>query len=302
MGEEEAEGVFRKILQRHRDFQLMAEMFGVCGTSSGWFADESSYLKTDGRLFGGAFPDLAERLALEVLNDPEGPQPDRLYAWFILSVLAPWTNAALEDFLTEQVKTLPAEREEERNLAIVNLIRRRFDDRTLALCRAEARKGGNRAAIEVLTTVVDAEAIRLFQEMTRWDMNLPYPLEGMPITAERMLERIAILQSKDWDKLGKILMGWKSDKFFYLHVPWALEAAERQAMPGLREILEKRLLQIRKNPGTADLDYDWLLVAWMNLGGALTAKEEHRLTFYGFLGDYERRLQEVLATRRDYRR
>jgi hypothetical protein len=287
MGEEEAVGIFKKTLDRHRDLFKR----GICGNSSGWFLDEYSFYRTDGRMFARAFPTLAERLALELLNSRDAPQPDRLYAWFILEVLAPRTSDALEDFLTSQVNSLPDERREERGLALKNLIRRRFDDRTLALCRAQARKGSG-TAIDALTTVVDPEAIRFFKE----------------INSGEMLARIAVLQSKDWrETLWHILMGKKRHQY-PLTFLWALEAAERQAMPELRSAVELRLQQIRKGTppqrrwGSDDPDYDFLLLAWMRLGGALQPKEEAYLTFFGFLGDYEQRLRELQAERQGSRR
>jgi len=209
-GEEEAVGIFKKTLERHR-FLFKR---GVCGNSSGWFADEHSFYRTDGRMFAQAFPALAERLALAVLNDPQAPQPDRLFAWFILEVLAPRTCAALEDFLAGQVDSLPDERRDERELALKNLIRRRFDDRMLAFCRAQARKGSGTAK-DALSTVVDPEAIRLFQEINAGDM----------------LERIAVLQSKNGrETLWHILMGKKRNQY-PLNFLWALEAANGRRCP-----------------------------------------------------------------------
>jgi hypothetical protein len=290
MGEEEAEWVFKMILQWHRDLFLGPARMS-CGTSDSWFSGESERYRTEGRLFAQAFPTLAERLALEVLNDPEAHSLDRSFAWFILGVLAPRTSATLEDFLTEQVNSISEEQSWERDVALSNLINRRFDERTLALCRAKAR-AGNQTAIDALTTVVDPEAIRLFQETN----------------AGEMLERITILQSKDWrEKLWQLLMGRVSGKH-HLHIHWALEAAERQAMPELRSALEVRIQKLRKRGtppqrrwGYDDPDHEFLLVAWVRLGGALEAREEEYLTHFGFFGNYEQRLQELLTTRQGRR-
>lgn len=300
ISEEDAEWIFRKTLQRHRD---LLSTPGRCGFVSSWTSYEYTNYRTEGRLLARSYPALAERLSLEVLNDPESPASDRFYAWYVLGILAPRTSPSLEEFLEERAAYADFDNPFDQDSAITCLADRRLDERRLALFRAQARRG-NRAALNILTEVEDPQAVALFREMTGWDEDLPYPLGGMSEYAEHMLKRIAILQSRDWeDRIARIITGPPPEDF-YLDIHWALAVARRRNMPGLRAALEKRLAPSREvvRPGPypdsfRDGDYDHVLAAYASSGGALTSDEEKHLWEYGFRGDSEERLLQLLALR-----
>lgn len=294
--ERDAEWMFDRILQLHRDWWMVP---GKCGTLGPWLAYEAETHRTEGRLFARAMPVRAERLALAVLNDPEAPAPDRTYAWFVLGLLAHRTSPALEAFLAEQAAIPDDDDRNEAPAALSNLMDRRPDGPSLALCRLQARRG-NFMAFHYLSLAPDEETIKLLQEMTTWNEQTCYPLGSIPGEAKRALRRIALLQSKDWaSKLETILLKWQ-DRENARDFHWALHAAERRRLPSLKTLLEKRLNETRKDP--KDFDNDTVLVAYAEAGGALLPAEEKLLWRLGFRGDSERRLLEVMAERtRHYR-
>jgi hypothetical protein len=301
ISEDDAEWTFRKILQRHGDYSRTP---GRCGVVSSWTSFEYEGHYTEGRLFARAYPALAERLALGVLNDPEAPAVDQYYAWHVLSVLAPRSSPALEDFLAERATQTDPEDPWIENPALSNLAERRFDERCLALCRGLARKG-DATALSLLTETLDPQAIALLQELTRRADN-----SSLSELAGQMLERIELLQSKEWeDRITRLLIGGPS-AIYHFDFDWALAVARRRALRGLRAALETRLApsrQARRSPAAwrewrIPPYYDQALVALMKAGGTLTPDEQKYLWQCGFLGDSEARLIEVLADRSKSRR
>lgn len=265
---------------------------------------------TEGRLFARAYPEFAEKLALELLRDPEAPISDRWYGWFILGVLAPRTNPALEEFLVEKTSdTLEDDDWDESQFALSCLAGRRLDERCLALCRVQIRRG-NPEAFFILSQVVDPLSIPVLKELATWKKEGSYPVSEVPREAEETLRKIAILESGDWEsKLQRYLLHWR-EYYHYREARWALAAAKRRGMGSLKSTLEKRVNEARRigEPFTPswsypeDFNIDRILVAYTEAGGELLPEEEKYLRAYGLWGDAEARLLEVMAERSKYRR
>jgi hypothetical protein len=291
----ERELMFGEILRIYREWWLMP---GKCGTPNPWLSQEEGTHHTEGRLFARVYPDLAERLALEVLRDPEAPDPDRAYAWFILGILPPRPNPALEQFLVEKASV---DEVYEAGMALSCLARRRFDEIVLKLCRLQARRGGY-VAFDLLSQTVDAESIKLLKELTTWSDEHPHPIGGIPSSAESALKRISILQRGDWEaQLQRLLLDRTSDDF-YDPTPWAISVAKRRGMASLKATLETRLNKARERgepvrPSVSypeDFDIDLVLVAYAEAGGVLRSEEHAYLSEHGIIGRSEERLQMVL--------
>jgi hypothetical protein len=293
--------MFRGIVDRYRAYWLIP---GMCGTPNPPFSQESITRHTEGRLFARAFPDLAEKLALQILNDEEAPGPDRMYAWFILSVLAPRTSPELEAFLAERAAIPDEDGSYEAHWPLINLAERRLDERCLSICRAQCRHG-NSTAFYILSQIVDPASITLLEELKHWDSDLCYPLGAIPGESVRTLRKIETLKSPDWAKrVETILLRWREQENQW-EVHWALDVARRRSMPGLREILEKRVHEGRDagepNPRSvsypADFYFDLILDAYAQAGGSIRPNEQEYLRHYGFAGDSEERLLEIQAAR-----
>lgn len=303
--ETEREWIFREILRLYRNWWLTP---GKCGTPNPWLSQEYGSHHTEGRLFARAYPEHAERLALEVLRDPEAPHAGRSYAWFVLGLLAPRTNPDIEQFLVEKSSDTAEDDEyDESQSALYCLAQRRFDERCLALCRTQCRQE-NSTAFYLLSQVVDPASIPLLKELTTWSEDHYYPIGAIPRNAEGTLEKIAVLQAADWEaKLQRYLLKWREESL-YRETRWALATAERRGMKSLKATLEKRLNKARERgepvrPSVSypeDFDIDHILVAYAKAGGELRPEERKYLCQYGILGDSEERLMEIMAERSRY--
>lgn len=308
LSESDRELMFGEILRLYRRWYLAP---GKCGTPNPWLSQEYGTHHTEGRHFALVYPDSAERLALGVLGDPEAPAPDRTYAWFILGVLAPRTSPELERFLVEKCADTAIDDDFDESYAALScLADRRFDERCLALCRLQARRGSY-AAYHLLSQVIDAETITLLKELTTWSEDHHYPIGAIPGYAEDALKKIALLQAKDWEaQLQTALLNWR-DESGVRDTYWAIAAAKRRGMASLKSTLEKRLNEARARgepirPSVSypeDFNIDLILVTYAKAGGDLNPAERQYLGNYGILDGSEERLLKIMAERsRSWRR
>ncbi len=293
--EAEAEHLFRSVLLRLQQ-EYLARRPG-CGTRDSWLAEDRRSERPLARLFARACPELCKRMILEILQDPEAPDLDRRFALLVLQSLPDWTSVELEELLRDMV--VRADDDHQSYLPLLALGHRDREMRHRDLYQAECRKG-NDAAFEILSRSVHSTSVALFQELAKESRERYYPLGHIPDFAELALEKLRILQGKDWQAaIEKCITTpsknhWAIDYFF-----WACDIAKQRKLPGYLDWLAARARGGLKEVAVdgENLD-DHALAIFAEEGGELTPDEFGRLRENGFVGDPEELLLQLLAQRR----
>lgn len=249
-----------------------------CLSVDPWQAEAFDPRRIDARLFGRAWPEKAEPLAQAVLEEPDAFAAGRAFAWRVLDEL-PTLSQDLLDFAAERAR-MEVSRDSIRALAL--LTKHRRDPEILDLCRERIRKGCP-AAFRALSFGADPESTELLVAMA--EASYRDRLRASPT-----LRRSRMLASNDWPlHLDRIIRqrgtGYDDEEF-----AWALEAARRRRLPNLKALLEWR---IRNDFECSDDGY--ILAAYAEAGGTLSAQHELVLRREGFTGDPRALLMKRLS-------
>lgn len=296
LSDDEAEHLFRRILGQIRDRYVKSLSAPPgCGTRGPWLSEDAERHGPEARLFARAYPDLAPRLVMEILEDPEAPAPDYEFALNVLTRME-WTSERLEEILRAQVE---AAGDGGRTWLLGLLGRRDRDLRYLDLYRKECRRG-NIAAFAILSQTFHPSSIPLLEELARESRERPWPLGGIPREAENAIRRLRILNSSGWrEAVERSLRVPGANKFDdYFELMWAFEAARRRSLPTLRACLADRLRRSPEEERGAHGNRDLVLSLFAEEGGVPTAAEFQRLRGNGFVGDAEEHLLEIAGDER----
>jgi hypothetical protein len=285
------------------------------------FAREKALSLREGRLLALAFPDTMAPLLNATLTDPSKDPLDRYYAIQLLGVLAASGNRAAETFLDQAAHDRDTEIS---GLAVKQLypMDQQGAYRTLYLdkCGAEDTYG-----FDALAYWADSGNAALMKRYMAEDRETSL----RPVLAEKVVKCYGILFSNDWSmKLESILKNPDADDFSL--TPWAIQMAKRRSLTSfqgaLRERLQKGMTAARsqaqslakKMPSLSmdesrfldqysatpmdhvisDVYHDDALIALAESGGELTIAEKRRLRTFGYAGDPNDRLVELMAADR----
>lgn len=296
LSDDEAEHLFRRILGRIRDpYVKRLNAPAGCGTRGSWLSEDAERHSPEARLFARAYPDLARRLVMEILEDPEAPAPDYEFALNVLTRME-WTSERLEEILRAQVE---AAGDGGWPWPLGLLGRRDRDLRYLDLYRKECRRG-NLAAFAILSRTFHPSSIPLFEELARESRERPWPLGGIPREAGTAIQRLRILNSSGWREGVERSLRVPGAKRYedYDELMWAFEVARLRGLPTLRACLADRLRRIPEEERGGRGHRDLVLSLFAQEGGVLTAAEFQRLAGNGFVGDAEERLLEIAGDER----
>ncbi len=309
---ESVPAVFRRLLEWHKADARRVEGDDRTGHDGGMGRDLLSGF-AQGRLLALCEPDESERLALDILKNPQADRQDVLYAIRILGVLAALGRGAAETALIgltrgEDPVIVP--------LALEGLFAYDKTGRNRSFYWA-ACTSGPREAFGCGPYWPDAQT-RQFLENRRDRFAAE---KRADYRSKESLERMAILESSERSKALEDLLagpnvnappapGWSQPR-----ESWALNVVQKDPPPGILDAFRKRLdrgeLAVVKtrlegaqidptHPGycmaTRDPFFDEVLVAFLSLGGKPNELETKRLTYYGYLGDPRARLQALLES------
>lgn len=294
LSEAEAEDLFRRILSGlRREYLLSIGQIG-CGTRGPWLSEDWRSGRPKARLFARAYPDLAKRLILETLEDPESPVIDRKFACQVADALPDWTTDRLEALLKAEVE----KREDYYYLTALETLSQR--DRGLRhrdLYRSLCREGAA-SAFQILSCTPHPGATEFFEELKRLPRKREHPLGEIPEDAGKALERLQILNSPDG---GRIIEAMVRKPVLNEHAfedmdafLWACAAARRRGLPKLLDALAERGRRKPSERSYGDAP-NMALSMFAEFGGALAPDEFPRFRRNGFVGDAEERLLEIVA-------
>ncbi len=293
---EEAEHLLGRILSRIQDDYRRTFRGGGCGTLGPWLSEDRSGNGPKARLFARAYPELAKRRVLEILEDPEAPAPDRHFALQMLGSVEEWTSDRLEEALRSLVELGD---EGSAYLPLWELGRRDPGLRHIDLYHRECHRG-NLAAFQILSFTFQRTSVALFEQLMLQSRNRHRPLGSIPDEAEDGLRRLRILQSDRWaetvERMLRVPPKAGSEDYYeiYRDFGWACEVAVRRGLPSLLDCLAERARTQPAGGDTRSDDADRALAKFGGLGGELTPSEFGRLRQNGFVGDAEERLLEIV--------
>lgn len=286
---EDAEHLFRRILQVRRDEFLQPGL--RCGTRGPWLSEDRRSYRPEARLFAKAYPDLARRLVLELLEDQEAPTIDRSFAYFMMGSLEEWPSTRLE----EALQALAWNSEEYSGyLPVWHLGLRDRVGRHREFYASECRRG-NSAAFEILSWSVHPDSIALFRELSRQSRTRHWPLGSIPDEAEDALERVEILQSAAWSRKVEALLRDPRENDIRQFM-WAYQVAKRRGLPSLLDCLAERARSTAPAGIWVEEEINLhALALYAEEGGELRPAEFSAMRENGFAGDPEERLLEIAA-------
>jgi len=317
--EDEIEGLFVLLMNRRHSTYRYDEG-GRCGQPDPWLTWMISGVYLEAFHFADLYPEIARRHALAILQDQEAPVAD---VQFALELIRPGRDSIAGELEEELVRLV---RQEERGLCwdAVSLLgfseaARRHRPLFQSLC-AE----GSVIAFEMISLDPDAENMEFLRKLSVAPPPPDPHLHWVPFRAEEMRRKLETLASPDWKReLIEILTRDKVVDMVDTRGWWA-EAVARQRLPEhaleySRRYIEKVRKQLSasfRDPKAAerpeygpsfmeqvlrrtrienvDINFDAALVEYAYQGGELTVWEAKRLEYFGYLGDRETRLQEIL--------
>ena len=306
--------IFAQILEKHR---ISAEKYrspDQCHSDHPTHTMiEFQFHLTEARLWALSFPGEAERVSFPLALDAASNPDDRGLAIAIVGVLARMGNPRAEPVLCE---VLRSDSKRAAESATWVLAEGDPQGRYRELYWQMARRG-DFSVLEVLGDWVDPGAKQVLEEI------VVRRTGAENYMASRSLRRISWLESPDWaDRIVSILGSRQGMAF--LDFDWALRAARNRSLPGLSDLLCKRLREVEVehvefckqawgevegregNPthernftgsfevAWLDWNFDDILKAYAELGGVLTDLEQKRLYNLGYGTDPQKRLFEFV--------
>jgi hypothetical protein len=291
-----------------------------CGYPDPWMSwmAEGAFLQADH--FSDLYPEYAQRRALKILEDRTTFLGELLFALHLIKPKLCPLSEALEGQLVRLAE------DDESSLSWRAQALLGFSDRARfhrPLFRTLAAKGSE-MAFDLLSLDSDPESIAFLKNLSRMTPGPEDPGWGNPFRAAEALERLAILDAPDWKRQVTELLkremtvdsddawGWWADTVAEKQLPEEglayyrryIESVRKKLSPSFRNLKEAdaklrgrsfldQCIRGAMVPGTA-LNYDVALLGYATQGGELTVWEAKRLEYFGYLGDREARLQEIL--------
>lgn len=283
------------------------------------FQREEDWQLREGRLIAYAFPELLERLMTHAVVDPTMDGAQKYYAMFLLGYLAEQGRVKA----TEVLKQVASESDEIISARAVNIMAQadhgcQYKDFYMQRCSEKVAE-----AVKPLTFLGDAGTTSFLMGIASIHSDGSPRSFAVQYRATKALEKTEILASPDWQlKLGEIILKEEMPR----EIAWAIEAARRNSLPQLAELLRQRLDNAmgevslfysavqeksglppekrvpfeeiyRSQPafGTLPFYLDDALVTQFELGGKLTDLERARLRTFGYGCDPKERLRELLG-------
>lgn len=287
----------------------------------GKFAFEKQSFIRETRLLALSYPDLVETQCGLVLKNPDADPIELSLALWALEALAKKGRKGAVNALVELARNTKNPEHVDDALFHLSAIDDPCDYR--ALYWDGCRQGAS-AAFKAISYQVDGGTISLMEELLRSyeaDKGAPYRLK---LQAKLALQRQTDLASGAWQKKAIALLEEDQGS---PDVSWALRSGRLNQLPGMVEVLRRRLsraegeanLSFSRYPKGAqreapshevqfatwsnpialrDKAYDEVLVAFMEMGGELNDLERKRLRTFGYAGNPEERLSELILEKR----
>jgi hypothetical protein len=273
---------------------------------------EAGFHRTEARLWTLVFPKEAAEFAFAAAQEDAADPDDRALAVYMVQVLALSGDPRAEALLLGITRT-----GDRRDAAAARIGLNALDPQgEYAEIHRRAALQGEPDAVETLGTWVDNDNTAALQAIAAsGDSELRW-------NATRSLLRMGWLKSRDLDSRLKACLSSDLGEG-YLHFDWALRIARNRSLPGLKNILRRRLdageaahrswcasfydrgegcvpgqgyeREFTERYRIADDDhFDEVLRAYAELGGPLSDLERRRLDFLGYGDNPSRRLFEFV--------
>jgi hypothetical protein len=321
LSESDIEWVFRDLLKRrHASYDFGHQQ--TCGWRDVWLVESSSDATLEAWIFSDLYPEQLPRLALEVLRDQEAHVLD---VFFVLLLLQRRDLNLTPDVEQELIRLTDYEQEWIANSALYILGTGVRASRHRGLLRTLCSKGVS-LAFDLLSLQSDPESKEFLAALVKAELPREPRLQGIPFWAGEALKRMAILDSPHWRSRIELLLQMEDDltgrpewaeSIAFERMPHRILAVHQQRIDRVRAAMAETLSSIpaeewMTNPRFfADYwrrsgifirelgrEYDLTLIDFAMLGGRLNVWEARRLEHFGFLGDRETRLKELLKERR----
>ncbi len=316
LSDADAEQLFKRILGLHLAWSDRRKGEGVrdCGVHDSLLLEDWHSHLLEARLFARAYPDLAERLAVDLLEDADLEPELVRFLLQMLSAIANRNSPRLEDLLVDLSEgggPWPAIDA----LQLLSAPRRISRHRRLFY---EGCVRGDRISFDLLAATSDPEIVRFLESLNARNPGVGQSAQAISFLCGEALYRIRLLDSPDCErKVAELLRGDPVSTWY-----WALGIAEQRFPVLARRALQPRVEEMRKNYGlylgrsdeeggvTEDTfvlhpspagvvdQLEWMLVSYGKAGGEWTAAEARRLAAFGFIGDPEEALLSILRRRR----
>jgi hypothetical protein len=311
---------FRKVCLLHA-----TTVTDIAHSNLGRFATEELLHLREARLLARAYPQECMAMAGEVARDPSRTGSERELACFLLSVLAAQHQKEAEN----QLLALAQNSKDSLSVAALHyLIEADFEGAHRDLYLTKSREGSfaSISALEGISRWMDGVAVEVMKGIVATNSDATFPESEFKGRAEENLQKAEILMGGNAETaLLEILQNRESPHRQW--TLWSLYVARARQLPGLLPALRQRLdgseakaksleqktesfitglgrtdpggfefqfVASAKVDGMPDQHFDELLVAYSELGGALTDLEKGRLRTFGYLGDAKDKLQELM--------
>jgi hypothetical protein len=295
MSPEDAARLLDKIFQLYQ--RSLAEPGGCVQGDPELYWEMKRYF-LEARLFARAHPKIAQQFALRILEDGDAEEAELR---FVVEFLRP-LNRQLDRRVVEMIGELadhPDGLISSFAIAVLGSFNRASEFRYPLWSHCAK---GRQAAFDMLSYDEHPDTRQFLEE-----------LKGRcPVLCDEALSRLKILRSPDWKARVEELLRFEHCREYY----WAKGVASKRLPDVLRRALRRQLDECRKSyepqltdgefayrfvhaidvPGTGEY-FERLLTDFHALGGELTPIEAQRLHHFGFLGDPEERLLEILRRR-----
>jgi hypothetical protein len=303
----EGEALLRRMRNHWRlefEAQERAQAEGRLGCGfvpPGRFAKEAQGGRTELRLFALGYPEIAERWCRQIAPDPRSPKWERWRTIYTLGSLAEARAADVAPLLAD-LCTDPEEGI--RWLAQHCLATADRSGSHRALFRSLAKQGETES-VQALANWPDADGLEICRLVRNKWVNQPYPLGGVHYSADAAIERIEAATSGTWENMAQKTILEQSRVFTSCHLWWALRYSQDRQAPWLERVIRQRLkkdgemgaIEIGTRGGMHSDVADDLLVALIEIGGALTEAEQSYLRRNGYACEPQRRLRDLLDER-----
>jgi hypothetical protein len=315
LSEPEINRLFDAVLERRRSAY---KYFGDsrCGQPEPWMSWMVSDGLLQGDLFSDLYPETAQRRALDLLRDEESYVFDLHFALLLIKP----SLAPLSEELHAILLRLATHHDTLVQIFTLYLLGEggaasRYRPLFRSLCLE-----GVEEAFDQLSLEPDPETTRFMEGLSRSSLGVGTWMQWVPFRAKLVLDRLALLDSPDWkSKIEAILLRPIKEReedetvWWARSVAWARHPAPaiarnrryiemmrkkmapsfRQSTPTDRPSFAECCLRGGGIPGV-DMNFDVELIGYAKDGGELQVWEAHRLEYFGYLGDREARLQEIL--------
>jgi hypothetical protein len=305
------------LLQRFADIYAKSPLHRSHSTWTPLFGSERDLRLREARLIALVYPDQAKKFAVSVFCDRSRPLLERDYGCFLLARLTLHGDPAAQ---AELLRTARSREDPMSESALATIASIDVGGEHRGLYRERAREGSLNA-IQILEFWGDPATIDLMKGLIAANPALEAPQSSIRLAAQDTLRKVETLLSPDADVRIAALIETPSPENDAWTL-WALHVAKIRKIPGLAEILRKRLdaayrdarrleerMAVRGGFLPSFLDenmvtgydyvtdnyFDDILVLQSEIGGPLTDLEKARLRHFGYACDPRERLAELLA-------